>query len=162
MTDTVSIPVAEATFEQLKWIAETTYGLTLHHSISNPATVLAKIKQTGFSSDNIEVPQHLVGPVPPATPANEQADIAEASDETEIDWEEYVYITISKTQEEDQPVPVSVNGTTILIPRGKRVAVKRKYVHVLENAIGTQYREDQNGGGLIAYDSQSYPVSVHS
>lgn len=43
-----------------------------------------------------------------------------------------------------EPVPVIVNGVKMLVPRGKRVKIKRKFAQVLEHSV----MQDQAAGLL--------------
>lgn len=49
--------------------------------------------------------------------------------------EDRVWLKIEKNQLDKLPVPIAVNGKTILVERGKWVHVKREYVQCLENAV---------------------------
>lgn len=45
--------------------------------------------------------------------------------------EEYVEIMIPRSEKNPGPVPIGVNGQLILVKRGERVKVKRKYAEAL-------------------------------
>jgi hypothetical protein len=59
----------------------------------------------------------------------------------------------------DRPVPVAVNGLTMLIPRGKPVWVPEPYEHALRNAVEDHYDQTDSGLGT-PHQSRSYPYSV--
>lgn len=51
-----------------------------------------------------------------------------------LDMEERVEVIIAKDSRDKYPVYLAVNGDDVLINRGHRVSVKRKFIEVLENA----------------------------
>jgi hypothetical protein len=60
----------------------------------------------------------------------------------------------------DEPVPVSVNGKAMLIPRGVEAPIKRMYLEVLKNAVEARYEALDNGGMSPARPVHRYPFSV--
>lgn len=56
-----------------------------------------------------------------------------------------IQINASEAPGGDQPVPLSVNGVAILVPRDEVVEIKEKYVQVLEAAVQDKYDVDEDG-----------------
>lgn len=77
-----------------------------------------------------------------------------------------IMISISEEAGGDEPVPVSVNGIAMLIPRGQRVEVPEPYVEALRHAIMTRYEQvDVDGHGhmqMVPREVPAYPFQVFS
>lgn len=58
-------------------------------------------------------------------------------------------------------VPVSVNGSTMLIERGKQSEVPWRFFLALENAVQELFEEDDENEELVGRDVPSYPYTVH-
>ena len=61
----------------------------------------------------------------------------------------------------DQPVPVTVNGSTMLIPRGKVCEVPYEYALVLEHAKSTIYENDEINGLQKVGEAHQFPFQVY-
>ena len=57
-----------------------------------------------------------------------------------------IHVNITEEAGGNEPVPVSVNGKVMLIPRGKDVDVPAEYVEVLQHAISHKYDPLPDGG----------------
>ena len=82
--------------------------------------------------------------------------------------EERVLVEIYTTEKAGgtKDVPIAVNGETVLVKRGYRVPLKRKFVEVLKNAVERNYEEvpDPMAPGRytrIERDVLAYPFQVH-
>ncbi|MEO5368526.1 MAG: hypothetical protein H7833_00460 [Magnetococcus sp. DMHC-1] len=75
-----------------------------------------------------------------------------------------ITITIQPAPDKNgnRPVPVGVNGSIMLIPRGKKVEVPAPYVEVLSNARQTVVEMDPDTGNVTESDILAYPFTVHS
>lgn len=134
------IPINEATAGQLRAFAESTLGLSIHPNCNRDA-ILAKVKQAW---DKPEIP---VEEPPEAEPQTGQPP-RPATAEQQPPKAEMVRILIHVTEDAggDEPVPVSVNGRAMLIPRGKEVDIKPEYYEVLKNAVQHRYEALPDGG----------------
>lgn len=78
---------------------------------------------------------------------------AQAAEEAGYDGDELVSIRLFKDGERyKNDVFVAVNGQSVLIQRGVRVDVKRKFADVLEQSLD----QDQRTAGLIERESKAY------
>ena len=86
-------------------------------------------------------------------PAAAQA-AAEAQAEAPVEaGEELVSVRLFKDNDKYKgDVFVAVNGQSVLIRRGERVAIKKKFAEVLEQSLD----QDQRTAGLIERESRAY------
>ena len=79
---------------------------------------------------------------------------AEAQAEAPVEaGEELVSVRLFKDNDKYKgDVFVAVNGQSVLIRRGERVAIKKKFVEVLEQSLD----QDQRTAGLIERESRAY------
>lgn len=94
--------------------------------------------------DDAKAPDDTVAPEGGAPPPvlDSQTPPAEGDDLVRI------RINITDTPGGNEPVPVSVNGRAMLIPRDKDVEVPSKYVEALEHAVEHRYEPADDGNGL--------------
>ena len=81
-------------------------------------------------------------------------DAAEAQAEAPVEaGEELVSVRLFKDNDKYKgDVFVAVNGQSVLIRRGERVAIKKKFAEVLEQSLD----QDQRTAGLIERESRAY------
>ena len=79
---------------------------------------------------------------------------AEAQAEARVEaGEELVSVRLFKDNDKYKgDVFVAVNGQSVLIRRGERVAIKKKFAEVLEQSLD----QDQRTAGLIERESRAY------
>lgn len=79
---------------------------------------------------------------------------AEAQAEASVEaGEELVSVRLFKDNDKYKgDVFVAVNGQSVLIRRGERVAIKKKFAEVLEQSLD----QDQRTAGLIERESRAY------
>ena len=79
---------------------------------------------------------------------------AEAQAEAPVEaGEELVSVRLFKDNDKYKgDVFVAVNGQSVLIRRGERVAIKKKFAEVLEQSLD----QDQRTAGLIERESRAY------
>lgn len=79
---------------------------------------------------------------------------AEAQAEAPVEaGEELVSVRLFKDNDKYKgDVFVAVNGQSVLIRRGERVAIKKKFAEVLEQSL----EQDQRTAGLIERESRAY------
>ena len=79
---------------------------------------------------------------------------AEAKAEAPVEaGEELVSVRLFKDNDKYKgDVFVAVNGQSVLIRRGERVAIKKKFAEVLEQSLD----QDQRTAGLIERESRAY------
>lgn len=154
-TETVSL--AEATNTQLRTFATKVLGLEVGN-FETDDQLRAKIAQA-YSGDTIIVP------VEDAEVAQKAIPIVAGRPDAAGD-DEWITILISKQEgiEGDSPVWASVNGRGLWIERGKPQRIRRKYEHVLANAVATVY--DLVGEGrdmhLVPREVPRYPYHIVS
>lgn len=149
-----SIPLAEANLDQMREFASNVLGLRVAANIGED-TLRARIAEAHNGSEiNVTeagqepAPQTGTPPTPPAA--------AKQKEETRR-----ILIQEQEGAGGRDPVPVSVNGTAMLIPRGKPVDVPARYVEALTNAVQWQYDTDEEGRMLPdPRKVPSYPYSV--
>ena len=85
--------------------------------------------------------------------APEQAAPAQAAEAPAQAGEELVSVRLFKDNDKYKgDVFVAVNGQSVLIRRGERVAIKKKFAEVLEQSLD----QDQRTAGLIERESRAY------
>lgn len=159
MTERKTIAIEEASLEQLREYAETVLGMKIHPNAKRE-TIVAKIEAANTGNSQITIPNVEV-PIMPTEQATASArEEAGRKNSGEV---RKVRILI-ETQEipgGDQPVPVSVNGRAMLIPRGKEVDVPVHFVEALKNAVRDIYDPIKEGGvGTEPRKATSYPFRI--
>lgn len=140
------ISVQEARASDLAAYAQTHLGLLdINYRIGKDA-VLAEMAKAGFDGDEIEIDDA------PAPVASAPADIPAQGEEK---------VTINIAAQEgpggSEPVFVSVNGSAMLIPRGKDVPVPKRYYEVLRTATRMVYDPNPEGGLMPPREVPQYP-----
>lgn len=151
---TKTIPIADATEAELRQFARDTLKLPISEK-AKAETVRQKVAAYHEGPITIHVDDEVA--IQPSAPKILDTAPANPADP----WDESVTILIQKgeTPESQQPVWVSVNGRGLFIKRGVPSTIKRKYVHVIENAIQTIYHNDEDGN-MIPENVPSYPFAV--
>lgn len=155
MTDTVSIPVEEASDEQLRWFVEHVLGIPLARKAVRREELLARLHQAGHTGPIQAMAGHGAAPVPPAA---EGAGLVPGS--YQAGQKARIIIDRQDGPGGDRPVFVGVNGSSILIPRGEPVAVGLPYVEALANATQTLFDQSMETGEVSARDVPAYPFRV--
>ncbi|MBF0136135.1 MAG: hypothetical protein H7833_05765 [Magnetococcus sp. DMHC-1] len=138
----IKVVLAEASRSQMQEFARDLLGINLPRNLG-AETMRERIRQAGF----------------------EEIDVKEEQSEEKNDLENNVegdamriHLQRSDGKGGDRPVPVAVNGSLMLIPRGKPVQVPRKFVEALQNARTTHFEQDENGE-FHPRETLSYPFS---
>lgn len=158
-----TIKVAEATEAELRQFAVETLGLPAIHHAAKPESIRAKIAAV-YDKDEFTMTVKDVPATPAANvilPANlTLEEIARLPQEQRDQY--FVTVTIPKgdTPDKQQPVPISVNGRSMWIERGKQQPIRWPYFHILQNATQIVYHQDA-AGNLIPENVPSYPHQIH-
>jgi hypothetical protein len=158
----ITLPLAEASLDQLRWFATNVCGLDIPKT-TNANTIRSKISQVHEKTE-ITVPAAIgtvivsdsAAPGPFAVATSEHALRAgshQAGDKAKI------FVEVQEGPGGNRPVFVSVNGVGILIPRAKEVEVAVPYVEALEHAVGTVYDFD-NDGNQTSREVLHYPFRI--
>jgi len=146
------ISIAEATQAQFREFANNSLGLNLPPNTKDE-TVVAKItaawgKDYIMVSKEEDIQKHAGAAPRPVT------DVQASPEDDKV----RIVISITEDPGGNEPVPVSVNGKAMLIPRGKEVDIPLSYFEVLNNAIAYKY-ESLGDGGLnpIPREVPAYP-----
>lgn len=166
MSSTIRIALADASLENLRWFAAAKRGIPIEPKW-NANTLRAKIAETGYIDDHIEVPSDSV-PAKTIVPPRVEVTAPEGSDD-----ERLVRIKINK----EAGVPggmdvvfVSVNGKGLYIPRGEVVKVKAKYARALSYCVYRDYQPILDAQGKLipdqgaiddGQDADRFPVSYY-
>ena len=141
------VALEEASFKQLKEFATIMMGLEVPGAAKSKEDVRAIIETAGWSKDTIPTFQ-------------KSSDVPELCDsegaprprtfEHNFNGKrmcECVAINIPETDKPggQEPVPVSVNGSQMWIPRNERVVIPVEYVELLEHAEEFIYPETRDG-----------------
>lgn len=146
--------LADASVEELRNFAQVSLGLEIEGT-ENRNVVLARMRQAGYNPDaeGFRVAIFTMSePAPTGMPEG-------GREKRDGRW--YQAITVHASPEEggDRPLPVRVNGKTMLIPRGKREMVPEEYVEAIRNAKETVY--NMNSHGLSdPREVPSYPHAI--
>ncbi|MBP2230823.1 hypothetical protein J2847_004132 [Azospirillum agricola] len=161
MSKDITVKIATATVEQLRYHAGVVLGLDLGPNPNIKAeTLRAKISSAGYGRDEIVVPDSLGDAG--ETPAADQVP-AHAVDPGSYQRGPRAQILIERQEGPggDRGVFVAVNGKSIIIPRGKPCDVGVPYVEALQNAVQTVYDMDDEGN-ISSRDVPLYPMRVLS
>lgn len=162
MPQDVTIKIADATVDQLRWFATTVLGVDLG---PNPniriETLRSKISAAGYQRDDITVPDTIGTPAPAAAPAGETP--AHAVDPGSYQRGPRAKIVIARDEKPggDRPVFVAVNGKSMLIPRAEPCDVGLPYVEALLHATQTLYDMDEEGH-ITSREVPLYPMQILS
>lgn len=151
------IPIQKASNEQLlQFLLK-----KLHIDVDAKAdrsTLLSLIRQA-HDKDTIEVIETPAGLETPVLGARRRGR-AEYSSGRE---DPMVTIQIHRSENDTQnyPIPVSVNGTTILVPRGQKVKIPYRYYEALRNACQVQTVVDKDNRIIEVNEVPVYPMQVY-
>jgi len=156
---TKQIPLHEATREQLMNHAELVCGINLGPNKANvkAETLIAKIQQAGH--DHVQVAEAEADPetVAQDMAQSDQAAMQRTQSRRAVGGASSKgdpVITILIPEEDkrggDRPVPVTVNGTTILLPRARQIDIAYRYYLALENAKQTLYDQNPETGEITS------------
>ena len=122
---------------------------------ANQRQMIALIKRAGWTQATIPVfevpPQRPSSGSRPMGAAAREASRVEREDPNNGKMRVYYRILIPMEDKPggEEPVPLSVNGVAMYVPRGEPCEVPEEYVEVLEHAIMFRYEEYTSGiGGL--------------
>ncbi|WP_042700702.1 hypothetical protein [Azospirillum sp. B506] len=162
MPQDVTVKIADATVDQLRWFATTVLGIDLG---PNPniriETLRAKIASAGYQRDDITV-LDSVGATAPVAAATAETP-AHAVDPGSYQRGPKATIMIDRQEGPggDRAVFVAVNGKSMLIPRAQTCEVGLPYVEVLAHATQTLYDMDEEGN-ISSRDVPLYPMRILS
>lgn len=143
-----TINITEATGPQLVAFAQNTLNIEGVSTSMAKAAIIAKIRLTGYEADTIEVDDT---PAKTVTPAG-SGDAAERKMVT-------IMIPSSNDPGGQDDVPVSVNGSAMLIPRDIEARIPFEYYEALKNATRLVYTPLPNGGMSEPKEVPAYPFS---
>ncbi len=153
--ETKTVKFTEATRDELFEYATESLGLEAHHMLGAPK-LRAKIKaaKTDITEFMVRVPEPeveavVLGPVMDIDPDEMAEPIYE------------IVILEGKESEDQAPVPVSVNGVNLFIPRNTPAKIKHRYWHALNNAVQILYDQpDGPEGDMVPRRVPAYPVNT--
>ena len=143
-----TINITEATAPQLVAFAQNTLNIEGVSTSMAKAAIIAKIKAVGYDSDTILVEDSAPKTVTPAG----------AGDVSERKMVK-VIIQSSDAPGGQDPVPVSVNGSAMLIPRDVEAEIPFEYYEALRNAVRQHYTPLPDGGLSEPKDVPAYAFS---
>lgn len=178
MTKTKTIAIAEASPAELTAYATLTLGLEVKPNTPLPA-LRAMIARTMPGTDIIVIPaaeddaDATAAPLLDAGRGAAPLAIAGAASRLELiqqkagtvsasgRYDPLVTVLVYEGQEDGgkRPVPVGVNGTIILVPRGKPVQLPYRYYEALKNAERVTYSEGADGE-LLEHKMAAYPFQT--
>lgn len=144
------LPLSEASADQLRTFALSYLGMTFPGN-TQAETMRAKIGYA-WSKDHILL----------ADPVDEGVQVPPKLAEQEGPKDK-VRVIIQRTEDAggDEPVPLSVNGRAMLVPRGEPVDIPREYFEVLEHAVTHRYEALRDGGiSSVPREIPLYPHQV--
>ena len=151
------IPLAEATREQLQHHAEAVAGINLGPNRDNVKreTLISKIQQVGHEEVMVAEPDASADAVAEDMAQADQAAMKRTQGRRAIGGassrsDPVIQILIPEEDKRggDRPVPVNVNGTTILLPRAQPIDIAYRYYEALENARQTLYDQNPETGEI--------------
>lgn len=152
------IEIDDATADQLRNFASQVLGIEIGGRENKP-TMIGKMAEVGYSMSFINLP--------PSAPAPSGGPDQRAAFNTRINAKGVKEIRIIiHTKDEpggDRAVPFSVNGKSMLIPRGSEEWVPEHFVEALDHAEEDIFDEYSSGDGLGGLKKprtvKSYPFS---
>ena len=164
--DRISLAISAASPAQLREFCETVLQIEVPPT-ANKMTIIAKMEEAGHHSDTITVPstaaKEILGDPSKAVRFTERGRVVTEMRKGEVVERKQLCIVIQSSEEKggDRPVPVSVNGTRLDIPRGTPCWVYEEYVEALRSAVELVY--DPSTKGLQEPRSRrAYPFEVLS
>lgn len=162
MSQDVTVKIADATVDQLRWFVTAVLGIDLG---PNPniriETLRSKISAAGYQRDDIAVPTNVGTPAPATASAGETP--AHAVDPGSYQRGPKAKILIDRQEGPggDRAVFVAVNGKSMLIPRAEPCDVGLPFVEVLAHATQTLYDMDE-AGNISSREVPLYPMRILS
>jgi hypothetical protein len=162
------IPITDASVSDLREFASTIMGLEIKENAPKPA-IIAQLKSAGYAADYItlttfaQMPtvSHLTENGSPQRRATGRKRRDLDGNDYEV-FEEKINVHTSEQPGGDKPFPVSVNGVTMLLPRGQDIWVPTEFIEALNNAVYWVYPEwDGTGEGGLSepQNVKAYPYS---
>ena len=153
------INITDATPAQLRDFGASVLGLELTGRETH-AMMVSKLAEVGYGVETITLTPPLV--IPSGNPKPDEPFTTRMRDDGIK--EVRIIVQVQDKDGGDRPVPVSVNGRAMIIPRGKPVWVPESYVEVLNHAVEYVYPEyvgqtDSMGGLAQPRQVKSYPFS---
>lgn len=157
MSNTKTIPLSEATRDQLLHFAEVHLGINLGPNKQNvkPETLMSKIRQAGHEEVVVAVANADADQVAEEMAQVDQRAMQRTESKRAIGGasskgDPVIKILIPEEDKRggDRPVPVTVNGTTILLPRARPIDVAYRYYLALENAKQTLFDQNPETGEI--------------
>lgn len=142
-----TININEATGPQLVWFAQNVLNIEGVRPNMSKAEMIAKIRAVGHDRDTIEV-EHIEPAKPKAA-----SDSDGGADKVRI------IIPASDAPGGQDPVPVSVNGSAMLIPRDQECEIPYPYYEALKNAVRQVFTPLSDGGISPPKSVPAYPFS---
>ncbi len=145
MSDTVIIPIGEATNAQLLYYATAVLGLDVKPG-ANSTTFRAKIEAAAPGTTEISVPAKLAG-VPevsaPDAPVAEQEAIPNSREGLHFKYDPKVLVEVHETADKtrSREVQIAVNGDVVILQRGKKQPIPYRHYLALRDAVETIGRE---------------------
>lgn len=158
------IALEEATIPQLKKFGTEVLGLSFKVNESKPS-ILSKIATVRHDLEEIDIADDEEGDAAqtksaPAVAATPVKKARFHSTSGKFDPVVTLNIQIEKAKGGERPVPVGVNGTVMLIPRGKDVEVPYRYFEALEKAVLTESDQDEETHEITSRDVYAYSYQV--
>jgi hypothetical protein len=141
-----TININEATGPQLVWFAQNALNIEGIRPNMSKAEMIAKIRAVSYDKDTIEVEDLQPAKVKAADPSDTRDKVR-------------IIIPASDAPGGQDPVPVSVNGSAMLIPRDQECEVPYPYYEALKNAVRQVYTPLPDGGLSPPKDVPAYPFS---
>lgn len=145
-----TININEATGPQLVWFAQNVLNIEGIRPNMAKAEMIAKIRAVGYDRDTIDVEA-----VQPA-----QAKPAVADEGDGAVKKVRIIIPASDAPGGQDPVPVSVNGSAMLIPRDEACDIPYPYYEALKNAVRQVYTPLADGGLSAPKNVPAYSFSL--
>lgn len=156
MSNQKTVPIAKATAEQLRAFAQDYLGI-FPDANAKVEQLRAQVKEA-WGKDSIVV--GAAAEQPEAAPAGTPPRPVTAAQQPPAKGKVKVHIPMTDRPGGREPVPVSVNGRAMLIPRGEECEIPYAYYEVLKNAVELQYYELPGGGLSEPQAVQAIPHSV--
>lgn len=151
------VPIAKATVGDLRQLAQLVFGLELEDKATK-SDILTALKSVGWSGDKVPQISSMSAPTV-ELPADGEIPAWEGTfnDNPKLRMLTCVNVQRREVPGGSQPVPVSVNGVRLDIPRGRDCVVPIEYVEVLIHAVERHWISDLENGLINYRDVPQFP-----
>ena len=149
----------EANIEELREFGTNTLGINIHMQMSIERA-RAQVRSAGWTADVITIAEKES----PVVMAGNNPNPVTAGQMPPGDGKVKLILQVDEKAGGNEPIPVGVNGSIMLVPREKEVEIPLSYFRVLENAVQFKYEMAEDGMSVnsIPREVKLFPYTLLS